>query len=249
MARQTGLLKIKGTLDNVTFYKSKDGHLAKMKTSLDGERIKNDPSFARTRENGSEFGSIATSGKLFRDSLRNITVNVSDNKLLTRVTQVLAKVKNLDSTSIRGARNVGVGIGNATAKALLKGFEFNSNALLASMLYKPYTLVPATGVITIAGLVPATDVAFPAGATHMSLTGGYANLNFATGVVDFKMTNILNLAINAPSTAVTLTPTAVPAGTGTKIYLLKIEFFQLVNGVQYSLKNGSFNALRIIEVL
>ena len=249
MARQTGLLKIKGTLDNVTFYKSKDGHLAKMKTSLDGERIKNDPSFAETRENGSEFGSIATSGKLFRDSLRNITANVSDNKLLTRVTQVLAKVKNLDSTSIRGARNVGVGIGNATAKALLKGFEFNSNALLASMLYKPYTLVPATGVITIAGLVPATDVVFPAGATHMSLTGGYANLNFATGVVDFKMTNILNLAINAPSTAVTLTPTAVPAGTGTKIYLLKIEFFQLVNGVQYSLKNGSFNALRIIEVL
>jgi hypothetical protein len=248
MARQTGLLKIKGTLDNVTFYQSKDGHMAKMKTSLDGDRIKNDPTFARTRENGSEFGSIATSGKLFRDSLRNITVNVSDNKLLTRVTQVLAKIKNLDSTSVRGARNVGVGIGNATAKALLKGFEFNSNALLASMLYKPYTLVPATGVITIAGLVPATDVVFPAGATHMSLTGGYANLNFATGVVDFKMTNVLNLAVNAPSTAVTLTPTAVPAGTGTKIYLLKIEFFQLVNGVQYSLKNGSYNALRIIDV-
>jgi hypothetical protein len=248
MARQTGLLKIKGTLDNVTFYQSKDGHMAKMKTSLDGDRIKNDPTFARTRENGSEFGSIATSGKLFRDSLRNITSNAADKKLITRVTQLMSKIKNLDLTSIRGARNVGVGIGNTTAKALLKGFEFNSNALLASMLYKPYTLVPATGVITIAGLVPATDVVFPAGATHMSLTGGYANLNFATGVVDFKMTNVLNLAVNAPSTAVTLTPTAVPAGTGTKIYLLKIEFFQLVNGVQYSLKNGSYNALRIIDV-
>ncbi len=248
MARQTGLLKIKGTLDNVTFYQSKDGHMAKMKTSLDGDRIKNDPTFARTRENGSEFGSIATSGKLFRDSLRNITANAADKKLITRVTQLMSKIKNLDLTSIRGARNVGVGIGNTTAKALLKGFEFNSNALLASMLYKPYTLVPATGVITIAGLVPATDVVFPAGATHMSLTGGYANLNFATGVVDFKMTNVLNLAVTAPSTAVTLTPTAVPAGTGTKIYLLKIEFFQLVNGVQYSLKNGSFNALRIIDV-
>ena len=248
MARQTGLLKIKGTLDNVTFYQSKDGHMAKMKTSLDGDRIKNDPTFARTRENGSEFGSIATSGKLFRDSLRNITANAADKKLITRVTQLMSKIKNLDLTSIRGARNVGVGIGNTTAKALLKGFEFNSNALLASMLYKPYTLVPATGVITIAGLVPATDVVFPAGATHMSLTGGYANLNFATGVVDFKMTNVLNLAVTAPSTAVTLTPTAVPAGTGTKIYLLKIEFFQLVNGVQYSLKNGSYNALRIIDV-
>jgi len=41
MARQTGLLKIKGTLDNVTFYKSKDGDIAKMKTSVDAARIAN----------------------------------------------------------------------------------------------------------------------------------------------------------------------------------------------------------------
>ncbi|MBI1837506.1 MAG: hypothetical protein HYR91_09605 [Flavobacteriia bacterium] len=249
MARQTGLLKIKGTLDNVTFYQSKDGHMAKMKTSLDGDRIKNDPTFARTRENGSEFGSIATSGKLFRDSLRNITANAADKKLITRVTQLMSKIKNLDLTSIRGARNVGVGIGNTTAKALLKGFEFNSTSILASILYKPYALNTTTGVITITGLVPATDIVFPPGATHVSITGGYANLNFVTGVVDFKLTNVTNLAVNAASSVVTLTPTAVPAGTGTKIFLLKIEFFQLVNGVQYSLKNGSFNALKVIEVL
>jgi hypothetical protein len=68
-------------------------------------------------------------------------------------------------------------------------------------------------------------------------------------VVDFKMTNVLNLAITAPSTAVTLTPTAVTVGTGTKVYLLKIEFFQQVNGVQYPLKNGAYNALKIIDVL
>ena len=41
----------------------------------------------------------------------------------------------------------------------------------------------------------------------------------------------------------------IPAGTGAKVYLLKIEFFQLVNGVQYSLKNGAHNALKIIEVI
>ncbi|MBI1836415.1 MAG: hypothetical protein HYR91_04030 [Flavobacteriia bacterium] len=248
MAKQTGLFKIKGTLDNVTFYKTKDGNLAKMKTSLDGARIATDPNFARTRENGAEFGSSATSGKVLRDSLRNITVNAADNRVVARLTQLMSKIKNLDLTSIRGARNVGVAIANANAKALLKGFEFNKDSLLGSVLYKPYVLAPATGVITIAGLVPATDISFPLGATHMSLTGGYGNINFATGIVDFKLTNVLNLAVAAPSTAVTLTPTAVPAGTGTKVYLLKIEFFQLVNGVQYSLKNGSYNALRIIDV-
>jgi hypothetical protein len=40
----------------------------------------------------------------------------------------------------------------------------------------------------------------------------------------------------------------VPAGTGTKVFLLKLEFFQMVNAVQYPLKNGAFNSLKIIEV-
>lgn len=92
------------------------------------------------------------------------------------------------------------------------------------------------------------DVAFPVGATHISFTGCYANLNYATALVDVKLTNVVNVPIDAATTAVLLTPTAVPTGTGTKIYLLRVEFFQLMNGVQYSLKNGAYNALRIIEV-
>ena len=160
----------------------------------------------------------------------------------------MSKVKNLDTTSVRGQRNVGVGIANATAKALLKGFDFNPSAMLGSMLYKPYVLAPATGVIAIAGFVPASDLTWPTGATHVSITGGFLNINFATSVVDFKLTNVVNLATAAASSNVTLTPTAVPAGTGTKIFLLKLEYFQMVNGIQYPMKNGAYNCLKIIEV-
>ncbi len=85
------------------------------------------------------------------------------------------------------------------------------------------------------------------GATHLSLTGTMGNVNFATGVWDVRLTNVLNLAITTTSTAVTLTPTALPAGTGTKLFLLKIEFFQLLNRVQCSLKTGAYNSLAIIE--
>jgi hypothetical protein len=76
-----------------------------------------------------------------------------------------------------------------------------------------------------------------------------ANLNFGTNIADVKLTNVVNLPIDGTSTAVTLTPTAVPTGTGVKVFLLKIEFFQIVNGTQYSLKNGAYNALRVIEVV
>jgi hypothetical protein len=249
MARQTGLIKIKGTLDNVTFYKSKEGHLAKMKTSIDGARIANDPAFIRTRENGAEFGSSATSGKVTRDSLRPIAMNASDSKIVSRVTQLMTKIKNLDTTSLRGLRNVGVAMLTPSAKALLKGFEFNTDAFLSSILYKPYAVNTTTGVITITGLTPLSDVAYPDGATHMSITGCYANINYATNLADVKLTNVQNIAISATTSTVTLTPTALPLGTGAKVFLLKIEFFQMVNTVQYSLKNGAYNALKVIEVI
>jgi hypothetical protein len=249
MARQTGIIKLKGKIGDLSFYKTKDGHLAREKGGVEADRIKNDPAFVRTRENGAEFGAAASSGKFSRDSLRPIANTASDNRVVARMTRLMTKIKNLDATSARGKRNAGVAMALATAKALLKGFEFNKNALLGSILYKPYAVNTTTGVITIPGLVPVNDIAWPAGATHISLTGCYANLNYATNVADVKLTNVVNLLIDGTTTAVTLTPTAVPAGTGTKVFLLKIEFFQMVNGVQYSLKNGAYNALKVIEVV
>ena len=59
---------------------------------------------------------------------------------------------------------------------------------------------------------------------------------------------VTNLPIDGTNTPVTLTPAGVPAGAGTKFYLMLIEFYQEVNGIQYSLKNGSYNVLNIVEV-
>src|SRR5690606_37348938 len=98
MARQTGLIKLKGTLDNVSFYKTKDGNLARMKTSVDAKRIANDPAFERTRENGAEFGSSASSGKVLRDAIRPMMQNASDNRVVSRLTKIMTQIKNLDPT-------------------------------------------------------------------------------------------------------------------------------------------------------
>jgi len=248
MARQNGLLKIKGTIGGMTFYKSQDGDLVREKGGVDGSRIANDPAFVRTRENGEEFGAAGKAGKLLRDGLRPMMLNAADGRVTARVTQTMTDISKLDTTSVRGKRTPAVGLAGVAGKALLKGFNFNTNAVLGAVLYKPYAVNTTTGVITIAALVPINDIAYPAGATHMSISGAYGNINFVTGAVDVKLTNVVNLVINGTSGAVTLTPTAVPTGTGIKVYLLKIEFFQQVNAVQYSLKNGSYNALAIVEV-
>ena len=175
-------------------------------------------------------------------------MNASDSLVTSRVTRLMTDELKLDSTSARGARKPANGLSLATGKTLLKGFNFNGNSILSGVLFKPFTVNTTTGVISIANLIPQTDIAFPQGATHISLTGAMGNINFATGVWDVKLTNVQNLMINTNNSSVTLTPTAVPAGTGIKVLLLKLEFFQLLNGVQYPLKNGAYNSLSIIEV-
>ncbi len=249
MAKLKGILKIEGTLQEMTFYKTQDGSLVKTKSGVSGDRIANDPAFARTRENGSEFGSSATAGKVLRDAIRNMVATASDNRVTSRVTQIMTQIKNFDTTSLRGERSVDVGIATVDGKALLKNFNFNDKAILGAILYKPYAVNTTTGVISIANLVPSTDIAAPSGTTHVSVKGAFAIVDFDLGTSDVGYTNVTNLPIDPTSTSVTLTPASVPAGTGTKLYLLQIEFFQEVNAVQYPLNNGAYNALAIIEVV
>lgn len=248
MAKQTGIIKLKGKIGDLSFYKTKDGHLAREKGGVEADRIKNDPAFVRTRENGAEFGSSASAGKFTRDSLRPIALNASDNRIVSRMTKLMTQIKNLDTSSIRGERTVGVALASAQAKAMLKGFEFNKNALLSSILYKPWGLNSMTGEITIADLVPLNDITFPTGATHFSVSACTANLNYVDNEADVELSNTVNLPIDATTTTINLTFGSMPTGSGILLHLLKIEFFQEVNGAQYSLKNGAYNALRIIEV-
>lgn len=48
MAKQAGIIKIKGTIDNVCFYKLESEFYARQKSSLSGKRVKTSPAFSNT---------------------------------------------------------------------------------------------------------------------------------------------------------------------------------------------------------
>ncbi len=249
MAKLKGIIKLEGTLDNLTFYKAKEGYLVKTKGGVSKERIQNDPAFERTRENGSEFGRSASSGKLLRTSVRNLMIRAKDNRVSSRVTQKMTQIKNFDTTSIRGQRNVATGLATVDGKASLKGLDFNNRALLSSVLFAPFTIDGATGEITIPNLTPVNDIASPNGATHVSFSSAYLKLDFDTTDSSIEYSPTIKIPITSTSATQTLTPAGVPTGTGNDIYVLLVEFFQDINGTQYPLKNGAYNVLNIVEVL
>ena len=248
MAKQDGILKIQGTLENLTFYKSADGLLVRTRGGVSKQRIMNDPAFIRTRENGAEFAHSAQAGKLLRMAVGGLVFKAKDRRMSSRLLGVMAQLKNLDSVNARGERQVAVGIGQTEGKLVLRGFDFNSNAPLQSVLLSALNLDTATGSIAISEFLPTDQVRYPDGATHFSLQSGFLKLDFASGVYDITYSPIETIAIEPVLVAPTLTPEAVPTGNGTAIHLLSIEFFQKVNGVHYLLKNGAYNVLHVVEV-
>jgi hypothetical protein len=142
-----------------------------------------------------------------------------------------------------------LGLTTAEGKQLLKGFDFNNNAALKSVLFAPYELDTATGVITIANFTPVEQLQFPQGSTHVSFQGAVLAIDFATEVSEVAYSNIENLAIDMTVSNRVLTPTSVPTGTGIQLFLVMISFYQEVNGVQYSLKNEEYNVLHVLEVV
>ena len=212
MALQKGILKIEGTMGNMTFYRKDGQYLVKEKSSISADKIANDPNFERTRENNTEFGLAGSTGKFLRDALRSLMLDASDTYVTSRVTQMMMAELGLDTTSARGDRQPSIGLATADGKALLNGFNFNANSVLSGVLFKAFNVDAASGVITINNLIPQKDIAFPSGATHLAITGAMANIDFTNGVSDLQITNVENLPIDLNANNVVLTPVAVPAG-------------------------------------
>ena len=249
MAKLKGLLKIEGTLDNLTFYKTQDGHLVRTKGGVSGDRIANDPVFVRTRENGAEFGAAAESGKLLRNTVRTLMLNAADNRVTSRITKIMTQIKDYDAQSARGERNVGIGILDPNAVQMLKGFDFNKRSVIGAVLYAPFSVNQSSGDIVFNSFTPINDLAYPAGATHVTLRNAFAIIDFAAGTSDITFSQPTNLLIDGTNTAAYLQTAGSPSGNGTRIFLMMLEFFQEVNGVQYSLKNGAYNVLSIVDIV
>lgn len=248
MAQQKGILPLKGTIGNINFYKSKDGYMAREKTSVTKERIANDPAFARTRENGAEFGRAGQAGKLLRTALRSLLLNTADSRMVARLTREMVRVVQADATNERGMRNVIDG-----EAALLEGFDFNANSKLSTSLFAPYdaTIDRVTGVlqVQIPSFIPLNMVAAPSGATHFKLVAAGVEVDFENKTYVVAFSDSTSLPITASATAPLNLSNPVTANSTQPLFLvLGIEFYQEVNGNQYSLKNGAFNALSLVKV-
>ncbi len=248
MARQKGIIKLEGTIGDVSFYKSKDGYLAREKGGVDGDRIKNDPAFQRTRENGSEFGRAGKAGKLIRTAFRPLLLKTSDSKVTSRLTKQLMTVLQSDPDHPRGERKVDNG-----NLELIQGFDFNAAGRLEATLYAPYDVTfdraGGTASVDIPEFIPANSLAYPQGATHLKMVAAVSEVNFDNDEFTYNMVESAEVEITNAVTGPLKLDVAYNAESQELLMIVfGIDFYQSVNGQMYLMKNGGYNCLALVEV-
>jgi predicted transcriptional regulator with HTH domain len=246
MARQVSFIKLKGRVGDLSFYKSGGEYLARTKGGVDGDRIKTDPRFERTRENGREFLRSVKAGKLLRDAFSEHIFLTADRGMSGRLTSALSKVIKSDPESVRGERTVMNG-----ELGILAGFEFNNGSNLDGIFLGRYTTQVAEGIANaeLEAFSPSTSVRKPESATHAQLVmvAGNFNFNELTSSVASVQSDTFDLSeTEHEGISLNVEVPAIEGGSG--LVMLGLAFWQEVNGQLYKLNNGARNALRIVAV-
>jgi hypothetical protein len=248
MAQQISpIVKLKGKIDDLSFYKSQDGFMARTKGGVSAERLRTDPKFDQTRRAQSEFAAGGKAGKLFRQGWNNELAKASDNRVASRVTRTMVSVLKTDTVSDFGFRRVEGG-----NLKLLEGFEFNNKVPFSATVKVPFasTITRATGAVSIdlVSHIPKRDIAAPENATHYVFFAAAAVVNFVTGemtVVRQVATPILWDTTASDPDAIAL---SLPAASTLPIFvLLGVEFVSLINGKQYPVSKG-LSSLSVLKV-
>ena len=248
MAKQKGIIKLQGTIGDITFYKTADGYVAREKGSIDKKRIESDPAFQRTRENGSEFGRAGKGGKLIRKALRTLMRDAKDGKVTSRLVKNLMGIVKSDTTNARGLRTLQNG-----NLMQLKGFDFNIAAKLDTTLYSPYAINTDRAAgnlqVQLPALTPNVAIEAPEGSTHFKLIIGLAEIDFENNAFVFDGDETGILPWNGEEIPATDLSASVTANSTLPLFqVMGISFYQEVNGQMYPLKNGAFNALTIVDI-
>ncbi|MGV6844939.1 MAG: hypothetical protein ACWA42_02285 [Lutibacter sp.] len=262
MAKSKGIIKIIGTLGDLTFYEKDGKTFVKRKSSVSKSKILNSPEYQRTRENMQEFAGSATIGKELRRNLIQLKY-MADNGMHNRLSAAIRKMINLGSGN-RGERVFEV----LAQKAELIGFEFHDTDLFASSLYAPFTVTANVdrnqATLNLPVFNAADFVSSPPGATHFKIILNVCTLTdytYNTTTSKYQSTNP-NLAeltdtvksgfmpVIGNTTAINLVaniPTApVLAATEGLVASVGIEYYQELNGNFYLFAQG--NAMRIQNI-
>lgn len=178
MAKQIGIVKVSGMLDDLVFYEHpEDGALVRRKSRKTGEQLKESPNYQQTLDNAAEFTTSIKSGQLLRNSLHALLFPIADGKLSSRMNKTMLEIIQQDPDNGLGER-----VAHGKKLTMLEGFEFNQHLALKTSFSPPFQVTTDTSAaqihIDIPSFIPASSFAVKHYTQAVRLISGAAVIDF-----------------------------------------------------------------------
>jgi hypothetical protein len=127
MAKVTAPFEIKGTIDDLNFYKASEQNLVRLKgkPGITKEQFANNPIFKPIIEHGTEFGSCVRKARVFRLLAKQFYDKAKEVSFAGRVNQLLFEILEEDTTNKKGERKLEIGLQIPELHEILVNFEAN----------------------------------------------------------------------------------------------------------------------------
>jgi len=126
--------------------------------------------------------------------------------------------------------------------------ELNLKASLKSTLLMEISLsdTEADWTVSLPVFQPSDFLTLPEGANHFRLFVAGASVDFVSGDRSFVLTPSDVLPLASATDAISLTVSKGDLDEANKVFILGVEFIQVVNGQEYAINNGAHNAAAIL---
>lgn len=172
MASQTGLTRYNGSMGGIRHFKIKglSGDYAAFVTPISGDRIKNSPEFARTRENMNEFSGCGIACSSLRAGVAPLLTQMAGRNFTSRITALMKKINLMNQTDARGYRAIQVSL---YGKTLLKELDYDESLVVRNLISAAITVshseTKESATLTVAPIQADVNLSVPKGATHYRL--------------------------------------------------------------------------------
>ncbi|NCT16716.1 MAG: hypothetical protein AUK33_00465 [Flavobacteriaceae bacterium CG2_30_34_30] len=236
MARVVGPFKITGTISGMNFYQDGgENYVRNAGGGFDGNAIKTKDSMVRVRENASEFGHCASVKSTFMHALHPYLSKLKGRKLHSEMTSLFVQIKNFDPVSKRGKRRVSQALTTTEGHNLLLTYSYPEHFTVDRVLGNRFIVDPINHSWSCTDF-NVSGIDFPEFSTHVGLLYGIVVMDFEAIQAKVFLAEDYYIAKKDVNHYITLKPLTVPSGTGVRIAVMGVRFYQEVNGVMTKLE-------------
>lgn len=134
MATYKSIVELNGKIGDLVFYTLNGKPVVRRKSGFSKEGFRENPNYRKVLQNSTEFGHCSKSGKLLRLEIQKYIGDCGDKYLYQKFAKVMTQIKDLDTQSEKGKRNIEIGLQHLEAVELLKNFKFGNYETLNQMV-------------------------------------------------------------------------------------------------------------------